>query len=397
MCRYGRTLFNATKGQVVYNTTYTNGTARPKPVLRTTSQSRIWNSAINWALGFFGPSFYPTPRPTLSGFVDSTTANGFTEGSWFDVVVIPEGGTENNTLASYDSCFNDYFNVPIYDGDEDMFLQYVPLYIKDATARVNKYAPEGFRFNDNDTYAMQSICAYETGYIGQSDFCGLFTLDEWAGFEQSLDIEYYYDYAWGNPTGRAQGVGYQQELIARLTNQYITSSNSSVNSSLTDNARDFPLGRPFYADFTHDDIIISVLTSLSIDYFRSPKPSLTAYPPDPNRPFILSHLTPFGGRLITEVIGCSSANPPVQPTARVQYYPGQYGYDAADAAHKFVRMRVNNGIVPLASIRTGECAGRSDGLCALEAFVAASAKSAPLANYDFACFANYTINTPYDG
>lgn len=29
-----------------------------------------------------------------------------------------------------------------------------------------------------------------------SDFCNLFTEDEWAGFEQTLDIEYYYDYAW---------------------------------------------------------------------------------------------------------------------------------------------------------------------------------------------------------
>lgn len=43
---------------------------------------------------------------------------------------------------------------------------------------------------------MQSLCAYEHGYIGQSDFCNLFTEDEWAGFENTLDIEYYYDYAW---------------------------------------------------------------------------------------------------------------------------------------------------------------------------------------------------------
>jgi len=53
----------------------------------------------------------------------------------------------------------------------------------------------------NDTYAMQSICAYESGYIGSSDFCNLFSEDEWAGFENTLDIEYYYDYAYGNPTG----------------------------------------------------------------------------------------------------------------------------------------------------------------------------------------------------
>lgn len=108
----------------------------------------------------------------------------------------------------------------------------------------------------------------------------------------------------GNPTGRAQGLGYQQELLARLTKQYLTSSNSSVNYTITNNPEDFPLDRPFYADFSHDDIIISVLTSMSVDYFRE-HPSLTQFPPDPDRHFILSHLTPFGARLYTEVIGCA--------------------------------------------------------------------------------------------
>lgn len=90
--RYGRTLYNASVGQVSYNATAGNGTARPKPVLRTTGQSRIENSQINWALGFFGTSFQTTPQPSLQAFGN---------GSLFDVVIIPEGGTENNTLAAY--------------------------------------------------------------------------------------------------------------------------------------------------------------------------------------------------------------------------------------------------------------------------------------------------------
>lgn len=317
------------------------------------------------------------------------------------MVIIPEGGTENNTLASYDSCFQDDlpFNGDI--GDRDLITEYVPLYLKDATARVNKYAPAGFTFNVNDTYAMQSICAYETNYISSSDFCGLFTHDEWAGFENTLDIEYYYDYAWGSPTGRAQGLGYVQELVARLTNQYITVSNSSVNTSIDDNAAEFPLRRPFYADFTHDDIIISVLTAMSVDYYRDP-PSLTQYPPKPDRHFILSHLTPFGARLITEVIGCSSPDPEPVHEHRTPYYPTQYGYSPTNASHKFIRMRLNNGIVPLESIRGGQCEGRTDGLCALDDFLASQTRAESLANYQFSCFANYTLNNPlkpvdYDG
>jgi len=187
--RYGRTLFNASLGQLAYNASFPSGTSRPKPVLRTTGQSRIENSQINWALGFFGPTFQVVPNAAV---VNATSS--------FNVVVIPEGGTENNTLASYDSCFND--NVPDigYIGDDDVYT-YILVYLQNATARLQSYAPPGFQLTTNDTYAMQSICAYESGYIGSSDFCNLFSEDEWAGFENTLDIEYYYDYAYGNPTG----------------------------------------------------------------------------------------------------------------------------------------------------------------------------------------------------
>jgi hypothetical protein len=260
--RYGRVLYNATVGQLTYSASFANGTARPKPVLRTTSQSRIENSQINWALGFFGQSFLETPNPALAN-----------ASSHFDVVIIPEGGTENNTLASYDSCANANI-APIVDmGDQDV-AKYVAIYLKSATARMQALAPSGFTFTVNDTYAMQSICAYETGFIGSSDFCGFFTADEWSGFENTLDLASYYDCSYGNPTGRAQGIGYVQELIARLTNQYINSSSTSVNYTITNNANDFPLGAPFYADFTHDDIIVSTLTAMSMDYLKNP-PSLS--------------------------------------------------------------------------------------------------------------------------
>ena len=147
--RYGRTLYDAKIAQLAYNASYANGTARPKPVLRTTSQARIQNSQINWALGFFGPSFQATPNPALTNFTDL-----------FDVVIIPEGGTENNTLASYDSCFNDFISGIGDLGDLDLYL-YLPKYLANATARLQTYAPSGFTLNYNDTYAMQSICAYE--------------------------------------------------------------------------------------------------------------------------------------------------------------------------------------------------------------------------------------------
>lgn len=141
--KYGRTLYNASVAQLAYNASFANGTARPKPVLRTTSQSRMTNSQINWALGFFGSTFTKTPDPT---FANAT--------SDFEVVIIPEGGTENNTLASYDVCVNDYDDILGYLGDLDGMV-YVGKYLKAATARLQAYAPQGYTFTTNDTFAMQ--------------------------------------------------------------------------------------------------------------------------------------------------------------------------------------------------------------------------------------------------
>lgn len=372
--RYGRILYNATMGQVSYNLTYQNNTLRPKPVIRTTSQSRIENSQITWGLGFFGPSFAFMPDPTLSN-----------ASLYADVVIITEGGTENNTLASYDSCFNDDYDVPGFLGDSDV-LSYIPRYLKPATARMQKNAPAGFTFNVNDTYAMQSICAYENGYLGRgmSSFCNFFTAAEWDAFEFTLDLLYYYDYSFGQPTGRAQGLGYLQELIARLNDQYITVSNSSVNTTLDKTNTSFPLNQPFYADFTHDDIIVSVLTAESMDYFHS-NLSLTASPPDPKRHFRLSKMTPFGGRLVTEVISCTSPDPMPLKETRVNYYPTQYGWNAANATHKFIRQRLNDGILPLNTLRGGACDnGRGDGMCAMTDFLASQADAETLANYQYA-------------
>lgn len=153
--RYGRLVYNASAGQVTYDSEYSNNTARPKPVLRTTSQSRIQESQINWALGFFGPTYGKIADPKLTDF---------TSGDLFDVVIIPEGGTENNTLAAYDSCFNDLIYGIGDLGDRDVFV-YIPKYLQSATARLQQHVPTGFTLTTNDTYAMQLLCAYGTSNL----------------------------------------------------------------------------------------------------------------------------------------------------------------------------------------------------------------------------------------
>jgi hypothetical protein len=269
-------------------------------------------------------------------------------------------------------------------------IDYIPRYLKPATARISEHLPLDFGLNVNDTYGIQEICAYEVAAFGSSDFCGLFTLEEWEGFEYSTDLAYYGDYSFGNPTGRAQGIGYVQEILARLMNQTITTSNSSVNSTLDSDPSTFPLGQPFYLDMTHDDILMSVVTALSIEYFKEDM-STSAYPPNPDRHFMVSHLTPFGTRLETEVLGCTSATPEVRNTASTIYSIGQNGYKPAHAPHKFIRIRWNNGILPLDTVPGGFCT-RSDGLCPLDRFIQSQASASELANYQYACFGNWTLN-----
>jgi len=162
---------------------------------------------------------------------------------------------------------------------------------------------------------------------------------------------------------------------------------------LDNNPTDFPLAEKFYADFTHDDIIISTLTALSMDYFKD-SPSLTQYPPNLTRHFVLSHMTPFGGRLVTEVIGCASANPTPYPIIALITIRRSMGTSPPMHRTKFIRMRLNSDILPMSTIRGGACGNRGDGLCALSSFLTSQENSYYLSNYQYACFGNHTVPYP---
>lgn len=147
---------------------------------------------------------------------------------------------------------------------------------------------------------------------------------------------------------------------------------------------------------------VSVVTALSIEYFKE-NMSMTAYPPDDKRHFVLSHLTPFGTRLETELIGCASNNPEVKPKSSTTYTIEQNGYKSTNAANKFIRIRWypcsnttffnwkwhrieisrNNGILPLNTIPGNFCM-RPDGLCDLESFIASQQNASELSNYQYA-------------
>ena len=54
-----------------------------------------------------------------------------------------------------------------------------------------------------------------------------------------------------------QGIGYVQELVARLTHTPIATHNSSTNATLNDNPVTFPLNDSLYVDATHEVVVLN--------------------------------------------------------------------------------------------------------------------------------------------
>lgn len=66
-----------------------------------------------------------------------------------------------------------------------------------------------------------------------------------------------YDSAFGSPVARVQGLGYLQELVARLTHTPIETHNSSTNATLDDSSITFPLNQSLYVDATHEVVVLN--------------------------------------------------------------------------------------------------------------------------------------------
>lgn len=367
--RYGRLLYDAVPGQTSYN-----ATGQKKPVLRASTLPRVLDTAKIWAQGFFGPN-------------DATDKHTLLE--------VPFVTTQNSSLSSFMSCTN--YGGPIGIGggilapSQAPITATLPYYLNDTVDRLKQYMSTSMNLTVEDVFAMQALCQFEFYGIGSSDFCNLFTLDEWKGFNYVYDSFMYNRASFGNPGARAVGIGFLQEILARLQGQYINSSETSINSTLDSDPETFPLDQKVYLDVTNDFMVLGTVTAMSLDYFKGPLPLV--YPRPDNRTFQLTKMTQYGGRLTVEKIGCTSANPTAKSKV-TQYTNDQYGYSPDNATFKFVRFRMNMGILPLSTIRGGLCdiEGRTDGLCPLDKFVESQANATTLANYQYVCFGNFTYD-----
>ena len=321
--------------QAYYNYAHLLSNYSKKLVLRTTSQSRMLDTARYWMLGFFG-------------WDASDKAH---------LAVLAENEKQNTTLASYYDCPNS--DNTSYAFGNKMSREWEKVYLKDATARLQKDI-QGVKLTPYLVYGMMQLCAYETVGMGYSNFCPLFTKQEWEHFEYDTDLQYQGQYGFMNPSGRAQGMGWATEFLDRLTNKTFSGSLTSQNSTIDKNSTYFPLKQPLYVDFTHDNIIHSALVAMNYTQFAD---FLPVDKPDPKRRYRASRLTPFAARLVYEVMECKEGG----------------------KTDKYIRTKINQALIPMD--KDQGCEKRKDGLCKLQDFTQHQLKHAfKDANFKAACF-----------
>ncbi|KAI5121931.1 hypothetical protein M0805_000260 [Coniferiporia weirii] len=315
------------------------------PVFRTTSEERMVQSALNFAAGFFGVPDYTTDYRQLI----TIESDGF-----------------NNTLAPYDTCTNSNANGIGNLGDTKAG-EWAEVYLQDALARLQPMV-DGINLTLTDVVAMQQLCPYETVALGTSAFCDLFTQEEWVNFEYAYDLAFWYDDGPGNPTSAAQGIGYVQELVARLTQTPIMVHNSSTNATITDNNITFPLNQPIFVDATHDSVIATFTVALNFTSFAANGPLPTDHIPE-NQTYFANKIVPFASQLVGQVLSCP-----------------------ASTSTSYFRWLLNDAVVPLTGMTA--CPEDKDGLCPLDTYVAALQTRLGEVDFDFDCFGNYTVPNP---
>ena len=132
--------------------------------------------------------------------------------------------------------------------------------------------------------SAQTLCPYETVAFGYSAFCDLFTYEEWLGFEYSIDLNFAGNNYFQSPVGRAVGIAYVQEVLARLQQHVLNTGGTQANLTLDNNTRTFPLNQTLYFDFSHDTNIAAILTAFGFRQFAPLLP--TSGEPSPRTNFV---------------------------------------------------------------------------------------------------------------
>ena len=210
------------------------------PFIRAAGSDRVIMSAQNFSQGF---------HQARSDDQGSDASDKYP----YRIVTISEDEGSNNTL-NHGLCEEFEYGPPSYLGDEkgDEWRDH---FAPNTTARLNQDL-SGADLTNKEVIHLMEMCPFETvaSPAGKlSNFCDLFTPDEFRAYDYLQSVSKYYGYSNGSPLGPTQGVGFVNELIARLTAQPVE-DHTTVNHTLDADPRSFPIGSQanVFADFSHD-------------------------------------------------------------------------------------------------------------------------------------------------
>ncbi|KAL9943391.1 hypothetical protein D7B24_006230 [Verticillium nonalfalfae] len=296
-----------------------------EPFVRASGQRRVEVSGRNWTQGFYAARAQ-----------DGLEAPDDVED---EMLIIPERRGANNTL-SHGLC-PAFESGPLARLGETAKLAWQDVFMPPVAARVNAALP-GANLTEHETVYFMDLCPYETvadARLRPSAFCGLFTRDEWASYDYYQTVAKYYGFNAGHPLAATQGVGWVNELVARLTDTAVE-DDTTTNRTLDSDGATFPLGRGMYADFSHDNDMLTIYAALGLYDGAAPLPRTRRQTAEASGGFSAGWLVPFGGRMYVEKMRCE-------------------GHD-----EEMVRVVVNERVVPLEA-----CGSDALGRCGLGAFV----------------------------
>ena len=237
-------------------------------------------------------------------------------------VVISEDSGSNNTL-NHNTC-------PAFEASslgDDVSDNYTAIFVPPIQTRLQAALPGVSLSLDDVTYLMD-LCAFDTvsdtaDGSTESAFCALFTEKEWSQYNYYQSLGKYYGYGAGNPLGPTQGVGFVNELIARMTHTPVQDHTSTNHTLDRPGSSTFPVNKALYADFTHDNGMIPIFFALGLYNETAPLPRTHVQAADKADGFSAAWTVPFAARAYFEMMDCGGSEPLVRALVNDRVVPLQ--------------------------------------------------------------------------
>ncbi|KAJ5090608.1 hypothetical protein N7532_009292 [Penicillium argentinense] len=225
-------------------------------------------------------------------------------------VVISEETGSNNTL-NHNTC-------PVFEANQKgdkIEDKYKALIGPAIASRLEEDLP-GVTLTNKQVIYLMDMCAFDTisstadGSI-LSSFCDLFTDNEWNQYNYLQSLSKYYSYGAGNPLGPTQGVGFVNELIARMTHTPVLDDTSTNHTLDAPGAATFPFNASIYADFTHDNGMIPIFFAMGLYNGTNPLPLSHVQSAASSDGYSAAWTVPLGARAYIEMMRCNSQREPL--------------------------------------------------------------------------------------